>query len=539
VNTLSRLLRKRHVQVYILLIVAILITYGRVSEFDFVNFDDDLYVENNPQVRSGINASSLRWAFTATYQGTWQPLVWLSYMLDAELSSLWNGYKGAVDASIYHLTNLIIHLLNTLLLFICLLSLTHSTWRSAFVAALFALHPLRIESVAWIAERKDVLSGLFWMLGIIAYANYVRRPGVAQYLLVAATLILGLMAKPILVTFPIVLMLLDYWPLCRFKSLRSEFVEKIPLLVLSAGSCVITITVQDRMNAVMQPIGVRIAVAVYSYARYLAKTIWPNKLAVFYPHPGSSLPVWLVIGSAFLLVVITLFCVLSARKHRFLLMGWMWYIVTLIPVIGIIQTGKHGWADRFTYIPLIGIFIMIAWGIPELFSPLCNRAIRIPLAFAAFLVLIVLAISTYVQLGYWRNSISLFQRALAVTRNNATAHYNLACALARKGDLEKAIYHAREAVRISPSFAEARNSIGCGLMQMNKLDEAIKEFRIAIRIRKDYSEAHSNLGAAYLTKGMIKEAIAEFRKALDANPNNSLARDNLQIALEMYEQSHH
>jgi hypothetical protein len=323
VNTLSRLLRKRHVQVYILLIVAILITYGRVSEFDFVNFDDDLYVENNPQVRSGINASSLRWAFTAKYQGTWQPLVWLSYMLDAELSSLWNGYKGAVDASIYHLTNLIIHLLNTLFLFICLLSLTQSTWRSAFVAALFALHPLHIESVAWIAERKDVLSGLFWMLGIIAYANYVRRPGVAQYLLVVATLILGLMAKPILVTFPIVLMLLDYWPLCRFKSLRSEFVEKIPLFSISAISCVITITVQDRMNAVMQPIGVRVAVAVYSYARYLAKTFWPNKLAVFYPHPGSSLPVWLVIGSAIILVVITLFCILAARRHRFLLMGWM------------------------------------------------------------------------------------------------------------------------------------------------------------------------------------------------------------------------
>lgn len=355
-----------------LLILITVTVFCRVVGFDFVGLDEDVYVIENKHVKQGLTGKGIIWAFTTTEACFWHPLVWLSYMLEYTLF----GEKPFI----YHLTNLLLHIANTLLLFAVLNRMTHSAWGSWFVAALFAVHPLHVESVAWIAQRKDVLSTLFFMLTLLAYVRYVSCQRLGTYLAVTALFALGLMSKPMLVTLPFVLLLIDYWPLCRtgltnFSSLKKEqtmtlIAEKVPLLVLSLCSSAIAIFAQKGGGALANlqtfPLGIRLANSLVAYVVYLYKTIWPQSLAVFYPHPGDSLSAWQVVGATLLLAVITFFVLMVGKRVPFIPVGWFWYVVTLIPVIGLVQVGSHAMADRYTYVPLIGIFILITWGVSDL-----------------------------------------------------------------------------------------------------------------------------------------------------------------------------
>ncbi|MEE9530429.1 MAG: tetratricopeptide repeat protein [Syntrophobacteria bacterium] len=509
-------------------------------------------------------------------------------MLDFELYGL--------NAGGYHLTNLLLHIANVLLVFFILKLMTGALWRSAFVAALFALHPLHVESVAWVTERKDVLSTLFWLLTMWGYLGYVERPGMRRYLLIIVSFTLGLMAKPMLVTLPFVLLLLDYWPLGRFKIGQSADAshasvqapiksgqpmsavlglvwEKIPLFALVAVSSVVTFLAQKSAGALVHfetwPIRIRIANGLVSYVKYLGKMIWPHALAVFYPHPGHTLPIWKAGGAGLLLLCISILVVRGARRYPYLLVGWLWYIGTLVPVIGLVQAGSQAMADRFTYIPLIGLYIIIAWGVPEIVPRLSHRNLYLAtLSTTLFLFLMVL---TWKQVQVWKNSISLFEHTLEVTSNNGLcnynlgialdregrtddaikhylealrikpdhvgAHNNLGVALDREGHTDDAIKHYLEALRIKPDYAEAHNNLGVALDRKGRTDDAIKHYLEALRIEPDYVEAHNSLGIAFARKGNFDVAVKHFQKALQINPNFSYARDNLKKALLLQERN--
>jgi tetratricopeptide (TPR) repeat protein len=576
------------VLVSLVLILATSAAYWQVTGHDFVLLDDNEYVYENSHVQSGLTSESIIWAFTTTHAGFKIPLTWLSLMLDFELYGL--------NAGGYHLTNLLLHLANVLLVFFILKLMTGALWRSAFVAALFALHPLHVESVAWVTERKDVLSTLFWLLTMWAYLGYVERPGVRRYLLITVSFTLGLMAKPMLVTLPFVLLLLDYWPLSRFQvgqsvdapgapvqapvkpgqpmaAVFSLVWEKIPLFALAAVSSVVTFLAQKSAGALIYaetwPIRIRIANALVSYVKYLGKMIWPYPLAVFYPHPGYNLPIWQTAGAGLLLLCISVLVVRWARRYPYLLVGWLWYIGTLVPVIGLVQAGYQAMADRFTYIPLIGLYIIIAWGVAEIVPRWPHRRLYFAtLSTTLFLFLIVL---TWKQVQNWKNSISLFEHTLEVTSSNwlchnnlgnafyikgrtddaikhylealrikpdyAEAHYNLGFALDRKGRTDDAIKHYLEALRIKPDYAKAHNNLGLALDRKGRTDDAIKHYLEALRIKPDYAIAHNNLGIALARKGDIDAALKHFQKAFQINPNFSEARDNLKEALSLQEQN--
>jgi Flp pilus assembly protein TadD len=536
----ERALGYTHLVVALLLIIITVAAYWRVLKCDFVTFDDNVYVTSNPHVLTGLTARNVKWAFSAMYDATWQPLVWLSYMLDQQTHGL--------NPSGYHLTNLLFHAANVLLLFLVLSRMTGCAWRSGFVAALFAIHPLHVESVAWIAERKDVLSAFFWLLTTWAYVRYAERRNLSRYLLVVCAFVLGLMSKPMVVTLPIVLLLMDYWPLERIKAdmrtVRPLVYEKIPLFVLSAASCVVTYVAQSRGMAVGSleefPPGARIANALVAYVGYMSKTIVPRSLTVFYPHPGTGIPLWQVIGSAVLLACIT-FGVVKLRSRRYLLVGWLWYVLTLIPVIGLVQVGLHAMADRFTYIPMIGLFIAIAWIVPDLVTETKRRGdgglgrwgkkAPIVLAVAACLVIAILAVCTWVQTGYWRNSITLFQRAVNVTHNNYLARSSLGLALQDRGETDAAVVHLREALKIKPGLSQAHNNLGVALTMQGNLTEAIGEFRAALKIEPDRAEAHKNLGIALTMQGNLTEAIGEFRAALKIDPQSAYVHTRLGVCL--------
>lgn len=453
-------MKQTHDKSYVLvicfgLVVATVIAFEPVRNNKFVEYDDDVYVTENEHVKNGIRPVSVIRAFTTPDAGNWHPLTWLSHMLDCELFGL-NPFW-------HHLSNLLFHIANTLLLFLILKKMTGSVWPSGFVAAAFALHPLHVESVAWVAERKDVLSGFFWMLTIAAYILYARRPSLIRYLLVVLFLCLGLMAKPMVVTLPFVLLLLDYWPLCRFgqpyqnrdeKDLsrsqsggvyyaKSSFwrlvTEKIPLFALVAASAVITFIVQQGAGA-MKPgdrfsLSVRISNALVSYIGYILKIFCPIRLAALYPHPGGNLPVWQPIVSAVLLAGITAIVIYLGRHRRYLPVGWLWYLVTLVPVIGLVQVGSQAMADRYTYLPSIGIFIIVAWGTAEFFSGWRYR--KIVFRLTAGVVLAVLLILTRIQVGYWRNNSTLFGHALDVTKDNFIMHNNFGNAFVKKVNLKR------------------------------------------------------------------------------------------------------
>lgn len=520
-------------------IVAVtLAVFWPVSEHEFIGYDDGEYVAENPNVRTGPTFKSLIWALATDHAANWHPLTWLSHMADVSLFGLDPGW--------HHFMNLLFHCANTFLLFTVLRKMTGMLWQSGFAAALFALHPLHVESVAWVAERKDVLSTFFWMLTLLAYIRYAEAPGKKAYALVFACLALGLLAKPMLVTLPFVLLLLDYWPFRRWKpgacaegggspvstpnssSLRSLVMEKLPLFTLSAISSFITYLVQQRGGAVGTlesfPLHVRLVNALVSYLEYLGKMFWPSNLSFFYPYP-KELPLVEATAALVALIVISFLALRWRRRHPYLPVGWFWYVGTLVPVIGLVQVGTQAMADRYTYVPLMGTFLLAAWAIPDFLSKWRHR--KLILAVGAGLILAVLIPLTRNQVLVWRTSLSLYSHAIQATPENHLAHNNLANALIGQGKLQKAIFHSIEALRLKPNSEKARFNLGTALARRGKLAEAIAEFREAIRIKPDYAEAYNSLGVALGLQGEMEEAMASYYRALAIKPHLAEGRLNL------------
>jgi tetratricopeptide (TPR) repeat protein len=526
------------------LAIATLIVYWPVTRHDFVNLDDQVYVSECPQVLTGFTWENLRWAFTATDGGAWHPITWLSLMLDGHLFG--NRPAG------YHLTNLLWHVANTLLLFGWLYQTTSARWRSAIVAALFALHPLHVESVAWVSERKDVVSTGFWLLTLWTYSTYAKQQAVPKsqrsstrwrwYALTLVLFALGLMSKPMLVTLPFVLLLLDFWPLGRFvpvstPTFRRLFGEKIPFFLLSLGASVAAIYTQRASNAVasldwISP-GARVANAFVSYARYLGKTFWPDDLAVFYPHP-TSWPLLAVLAAAALLVIVSAVVVRCSQRQPFLTVGWFWFVGTLVPVIGLVQVGGQSLADRYTYVPLIGLFIGLVWSVNALFNPSQRSLNSSPsLAIGAGLVLLVCAGLTIRQMRHWRNSETLFRHTLAVTQNNAIAHVNLASTLLDQNRFAEAAEQCQLALQIRPDSPEALKNLGLAFAGSGRWDEAITQYERALQINPKDDKALNSLGLALANQGKLAAAEAFFRRALESKAGSVEALSNLGLALAL------
>jgi protein O-mannosyl-transferase len=443
------------------------------------------------------------------------------------------------DAGGHHFTNLVFHVANTLLLFIVLKQMTQKLWPSAFVSALFALHPLHIQSVAWVSERKDVLSIFFWMLTMWAYVRFVNRPKITGYLLIVVFFALGLMSKPMLVTLPFVLLLLDYWPLERFPAKRSLsylLIEKVPLFMMVLASCIVTFIAQKKGGAVHtienSSISVRLVNAVTSYVQYIIKMIWPDRLAMFYPLHSrnvSILYVVYVVISAAAVLAVTILVLRFAKSRRYLVTGWFWYLGTLVPVIGLVQVGDQAMADRYSYITLTGLFIIIAWGLPDLLAKWQYK--KIVLTLSSLLIILTMSIYAHFQLRYWRNGLTLFQHALDVTKDNYEAHFCIAGSLREQGKLDETIYHCSEAVRIKPDYVEAINNLGLALRQAGRIDEAIHCYKRALEIDPRAVEAYINLGTALAVKGELSQAAQEYEKVLLIQPQNAVAHNNFGMVL--------
>jgi len=530
----------REILIAVALIVVVMTIYGRTAQFEFLNYDDNLYVTGCVQTRNGLNWDNVGWAFTTGAASNWHPLTWLSYMLDV---SLFGDKPGPM-----HLENAVWHAVNSVLLFLLLRMTTGAMGRSAFVAALFALHPLHVESVAWIAERKDVLSTFFWFLTTLAYVQYVRRPGVVRYLLVLLPYGLGLLAKPMLVTLPATLMLLDLWPLGRYESaekwpLRAVrlFVEKLPLFILAAASSVATIIAQHGGKSMttldVLPFAQRLANASISYVVYLVKTAWPANLAPFYPHPGPAISYPTAALCAFLLLSATIAVLVVIRRAPYVAVGWLWYLGTLLPVIGIIQVGAQAMADRYTYVPLIGIFMVIAWGGYDLviaFTPPRRKiAAQWAIKGMALLVLHVFGIAAVVQTRHWSDSISLFRHTLRVTKNNHLAHKNLGVALADKKHFKEAMEEYVKAIRIKPNDPDLYYNMANALSELQRSEEAVEYYRKAIEINADHLNAHYNLGNTLAHMGRFGEAAAQYRETLRIEPNHTGALVNMGNTMAM------
>jgi len=496
----------------ICLVTAIIAVYWLVYNYDFVKYDDDIYVTNNTNIQSGLNWKSIRWAFTTGYAGNWHPVTWLSHAIDYQLFKNWTGG--------YHLVNILLHILNTLVLFYLLTRMTSAVWPSAFVAAAFALHPLHVESVAWVAERKDLLSTFFWLLTMWAYIRYVESPKLKWYLVTIALFVLGLMSKPMLVTVPFVLLLLDFWPLQRKFSHRL-LIEKMPFFICSFTSCVVTFLVQQNSNAVVAfhtfGFKVRIGNAVVSYIAYITKMIWPCRLAVLYPHPGGELSAIKVIVCGLLLALISIYFICLARRYRFLTVGWFWYLGTLVPVIGLVQVGAQAIADRYTYMTLTGLFIIIAWSAKEFVPKWRYR--NIILVSLAVAVLVAWALTASRQLRYWRNSITLFEHTLQITKNNRIILYCYAISLANLDRFDQAIECFNKSLKIKPNFAEAHNGLGLALERTGKVSAAIEHLKLAIQYKPDFVPAYNNLAITLYKQRRTEEAIGYLKQALKLKPD--------------------
>ena len=516
--------------------------FGQTLAHDFVNFDDHVYVYENPLVVRGLSTEGIIDAFTHTHARNWHPLTTISHMLDCQLYGL--------NAGGHHLTNVILHTISVLLLFLVLKQMTGGLWQSAFVAALFAIHPLHVESVAWIAERKDVLSAVFFMLTLAAYARYARAPSPARYLLVALLFAFGLMSKPMLVTLPFVLLLLDYWPLGRLGDQKSEvgsrlrrlITEKVPLFALSVLSCVATLFAQRQgPSAIDQlPFLWRLNNAFVSYVTYIWQMLWPVRLAVFYPHPNDRLPLVEVIVAIAFLVGVSLLVIYLRRTKPYLVTGWFWYLGMLIPVIGLVQVGEQAHADRYTYLPQIGLYIMIAWMVGDLLSEPTPRAGRALVGVVAAIAIMSLGVRALGQASYWKNSETLWNHTLAVTGENDVAHNNLGFLFLRSGELDKAISQFQAALNIRSRNTETHYSLGAALIQSNLgnalarkqlWDEAIDHLQEAVRLRPDYADAYFNLGSVLFQQGRIDQAIAQWQKALTIRPRDAEAHRNVASAL--------
>lgn len=488
----------RPIWIYAALLAATLISYAEVRGFDFVNYDDPFYVSGNAHVRAGLTAAGIKWAFTSGEGANWFPVTRLSELVDFELFGM--------DSGAQHAVNVLIHAGAAMLLFAFLLRATGALWPSAFVAMVFALHPLHVESVAWISERKDVLCAFFWMLSLWAYVRNWR-------LLSLGAFALGLMAKPMIVTLPVLLLLLDVWPLKR----KAPLMEKAPFFALAAASAVVTFMVQQASGAVRTvsavPMGLRIENALVSYFVYLDKMAWPSGLAVFYPYP-AEIPAWQALLAGAALVGVS---VLAWRGPRYLMVGWFWYLITLAPVIGIVQVGGQARADRYMYVPMIGLAIMVAWSLAE-------RVVMV-----GVVACVACAALTWQQVSYWRNSETLFQHAVDVTRDNGLAQHNLGSALVEQpGRVADAIAHLREAIRINPDSAPAHTDLGNAYSKADWVTDAVAEYRVALRIDANLAIPHNNLGSALARiPGKSAEAKAEFETALRIDPGYSEAQENL------------
>jgi protein O-mannosyl-transferase len=519
--------------------------YWPVTSHDFINYDDNLYVTSNVHVQNGLTLESLKWAFFNPVNSSWQPLTLLSHMLDCQLFGLkpWG----------HHLTSVLLHAVNTVLVLLLLRRLTGACWRSLLAAALFGLHPLHVESVAWVAERKNVLSTCFGLLALLFYVRYAQAmieknreqnrqvfssPLSAftsgSYWLVFFFFLLGLLSKPMLVTWPFVMLLLDYWPLERNKSSRAWLLvtEKIPFFALASVASVVTFMVQKHEGALGAgenlPLGARSENALISYCRYLGKMLWPTDFAVFYPHPGYW-PREEVFLAGLLIFGISVLLFVKRGQYPFLLIGWLWYCGTLVPVIQLVQTGAHAMADRYAYIPSLGILILAVWGAYELIRRRQYGVIALSVAGAAAIVM-CLAL-TRQQIGYWKDSETLFRHALEVTENNHVAHHNLGTALGNRGQTDEAIRHFQEAIRLKPDYANAHYNLGIALSMRGQNDEAISQFQEAVRLKPDYTEAYYNLGTALGKKGRMDEAISNFQEAIRLKPDYTEAHYNLGTAL--------
>jgi tetratricopeptide (TPR) repeat protein len=504
--------------------------YWPVVGFEFNNYDDAQYITDNSQIHSGLTGENILWAFTTGRASNWHPLTWLSHMLDCQLYGL--------NPAGHHFTNLLFHVANTLLLFGLLRRMTSAVWRAAFVAALFALHPMHVESVAWVAERKDVLSAFFGLLTLWAWLSYIRSPSPRRYALTLLLFALALMSKPMLVTLPLLMLLLDFWPLRRAQSCKPLFgyeplvVEKVPFFVLTLISCIVTFLVQKAGGAVVLTNAIssekRAANAVVSYLRYVLKLLWPQNMAVIYPYP-AHLPSWQVAGAALVLIAITVIALRAAQRRPYLIIGWLWFIIALVPVIGLVQVGVQSIADRYTYLPAIGLFVMIAWAATEQLA--AWPPAKMLLASAAGLVLAACFLVSMHQLPYWHDSVKLFSHAIEVTTDNAVAHCNLGQALAAAGKPEEARDEYTKALKIDPTYVSAMVSMSSYYNLHGNYDEAISCLNAALNIRPDSDQAHYNLALAYSGQGKTAQAIAEYRATLQINPHHDKALVNLGATL--------
>ena len=501
--------------------------FGQTLRYDFVNYDDPGYVYQNTRIRSGISVANIGWAFTHVHSENWHPLTTITHMLDCQLHGLKAGW--------HHLTNVLLHAVAVMLLFLSLQQMTGALWRSAFVSAVFAVHPLHVESVAWVAERKDVLSGVFFMLTLLAYLYYTRAPSMGRYLTVALVVALGLMSKPMLVTIPFVLLLLDFWPLGRFKVRKSKtshrlaglVLEKIPLIVLSAVSSTVTFLAQRGAIGWTEqlPISERVSNALVAYVVYVRQMFWPADLAVFYPHPENRLTVWQIGFAALVLVGITVAAFLWRKKAPYVVTGWLWYLGMLVPVIGLVQVGWQGHADRYTYLPQIGLYIAMAWAVTDLTSSWRFR--QAILSAATILILAVLSWCAWLQTSYWRNSETLFAHALAVTRNNDVALNNLGVIFLDKGQLDDAISNLRAAIDLRPENAPAHDNLAKALLKKGQVSEAMVHYRKFLELDPANVEARNTLGTALIQQGHVREAVEQWQEVLARQPENGNAASNL------------
>ena len=501
--------------------------FGQTLGYDFVNYDDPSYVYQNTRITSSINLANVAWAFTHVHSENWHPLTTITHMLDCQLYGLHAGW--------HHFTNVLLHCLAVVLLFVALERMTGVLWRSAFVAAVFAVHPLHVESVAWIAERKDVLSAVFFMLTLLAYLHYTRAPSIGRYLTVAFVIALGLMSKPMLVTLPFVLLLLDFWPLGRFEARKSNtgrqllrlILEKIPLIALSVVSSIVTFLAQRGAIGWTEelPISERISNAFVAYVIYIRQMFWPTGLAVFYPHPENRLPVWEVSLAVIVLVGITLAAFAFRKRVPYLLTGWWWYLGMLVPVIGLVQVGWQGHADRYTYLPQIGLYIAVTWAVSDFIRSWGFQ--RITLGAATVLLVGALSWRAWLQTSYWRDSETLFTHALAVTSNNDVALNNLGIIFLDKGQLDEAISKLEAAIDLRPENAPAHDNLAKALLRKGQVSEAMVNYRKFLELEPANVEARNALGTALIQQGHVREAIDQWQEALATQPENGNAASNL------------
>lgn len=520
---MKRVMKIRRNEVLISAAIAALVAavFGRTATFDFVNYDDPIYVYQSPAITAGLHWDSVPWAFTHVHGQNWHPLTTLSHMLDCELYG--------VAAAGHHTTNVVLHAATAVLLFLTLRRITGAMWRSALVAAVFAIHPLRVESVAWIAERKDVLSGLFFVLTIAAYAFYVRTRTVRAYACTLLAFTAGLLSKPMLVTTPFVLLLLDLWPLQRLRDgkLFRIVLEKIPLLCLAIGSCVATLIAQKQYIGVGEelPLTARLTNAALSYVTYVRQMFWPVSLAPFYPHREANVSAVEVAAAILFLVGVTVAALLLRKRKPYVAVGWLWYLGMLVPVIGVVQVGWQSHADRYTYLPQIGLYIAIVWLLGD--AALMFRVPRIALASAAVCVVVAFAAAAFAQTGYWRDSETLWTHTLAVSPQNDVAQNNLGILLADRGRYDEAIAHYEAALRLRPQNAVAHLNLGNALILRGDVSAAREEVRRAIEIDPTNVDAHNALGVMRLQQGDVSGAIDEWRRALAVDPENGNAANNL------------